>query len=147
MTVQSSHLLTADLDRLGRLTIRLKDQLLQQLDEWKVEPVEPEDRFVWAAGVVVPGKLGRQNEISLIHHTLLTVNWGVGAVSLDYKAEGGCSVTVRTGIFSRLHVLEGHMNGVTSGVTVLEPRVDKTNCSSLGVFKTDNLTGSHKAFV
>src|SRR5262245_10378176 len=106
ITTQKSYLITGFLDRLRVLRVRFKKQLLQRLDQGYVEPVEPDDRFPRVVRVIMPAKLGSQDQVAFFHHALLPINRCVGAVPLENKAQSGGSVPVRPSVLARLYVLK-----------------------------------------
>ena len=60
-----------------------------------VEPVEPEHRLVGVVAVVVPGHVGRDDEVAGVHERALAVDGGVRALALQHEAQRRLRVAVR----------------------------------------------------
>src|SRR5947209_8579760 len=123
MIIERGHLPAEFLNRLSLLRIGLESELLQGLDQRNVEPVEPDDGFTRIVRMVMPCQLRRQDEIAFLHHALLTINRGIGAVPLEDEAEGGGGVPMRPGAFPCLHVLKRKLNGMGGGLPLLKRRI------------------------
>src|SRR4029453_14247653 len=97
--------------------------------------------------MVMPGKLRSQDQIAFFHHTLLTIDRGIGAAPFENKAESGGSVPVRPCVLACLHVLKQKMNGMRGGLTIAERRIEQADSSTLSVFHADYFAGAHQTLV
>src|SRR6266508_2852637 len=106
------NLFTAFLDRLAALRIALLHDLVQRRDERKIQTVEPQYRLLRIVGVIVPGELGRENQITGLHDALLAVDRRVSTVALNNEAQRRRRVAVRSRVLAGLDVLEGNLDRV-----------------------------------
>src|SRR6266542_3608867 len=78
------YVFAALLDRLTALRIALLHDLLQRRAERNIQTVEPQHRLLRIIGMIVPGELGRENQIAGLHHALLAVDGRVITVAFSY---------------------------------------------------------------
>src|SRR4029450_9384531 len=95
--------------------------------------------------MVMPAKLRSQDQIAFFHHTLLTIDRGIGAAPLENKAESGGSMPVRPCVLACLHVLKRKMNGMRGGLTIAERRIEQADSSTLSVFHAELFAGSQQS--
>ena len=82
-------------DRLLLLLVMLDEGRIQHLDDGNVEPVEPEHRLVGVIAVIVPGHVGRDDEVARRHRRALAVDAGVRAFAFQHEAQRRLRMAVR----------------------------------------------------
>src|SRR6266850_2850615 len=100
------NLFTALLDRLAAFRIALLHDLMQRLHQWKIQTVQPQHRLAGIIGVIMPGELRRENQITGLHDALLAVDRRISAVALKDETQSRRRVAVRPRIFAGLDVLK-----------------------------------------
>ena len=82
-------------DRLLLLVVMLDEGRIQHLDDRYVEAVEPEHRLVGVVAVVVPGHVGRDDEVARMHGRALAVDAGMRALAFQDEAQRRLRMAVR----------------------------------------------------
>ena len=142
------HIFATLVDRLAPLGIALLHDLMQRRDQRKVQTIEPNDRLFRIVGVVVPGELGRENQIAGFHDALLAIYGRVSAVALNHEAQRRRRVAVGARVFTGLDVLERDLDRVRrEGVRAIETRIDQPHYPPLAVLQADHFTGAHQTVV
>src|SRR5262249_61685015 len=108
--------------------MRFKKKLLQRLDQGYVEPVEPDDRFPRIVRVIMPAKLGSQDQIALFHHALLSINRCIGPIPLENETQCSGSVPVPPTAPSRLDVMKSEVEAMRGRRTFSSGSIKQTDC-------------------
>ena len=128
-------------DRLLLLLVPLDEGGIQQLDHRDVEPVEPEHRLVGVVAVVVPGHVGRDDEIAGRHEGTLAVHGRVRALAFEHEAQRRLRVAVGGGHLVRHDELHaGIERGGDLGLAA-HARVFQDQHAPLGLLGGDQRAG------
>ncbi len=84
-------------DVLHLLVEVLGERRLEMVDRRHVEHVEPNHRLLARIAVIVRRPVGGDDEVAMLHLSLLTLDRRVGALALQHEANGGGDVLVRVG--------------------------------------------------
>jgi hypothetical protein len=113
----------------------------KMVNERQVKHVYPEGGLGAVVAMIMPGALGGQDEISAMHDTLLALNDGVAAITLQHEPAGAGRVPVHGRRLSRPHDLVGDVEGVRCEVLREHARVRQDECSPVCLVKRDQIKG------
>src|SRR5262245_33439354 len=67
--------------------IRIEGNLVQGLNEWHIEPIDPDHVSVALVSVFVPAAVWSEDQVAVFHDHFLAVDVGVSALTLKDKTE------------------------------------------------------------
>jgi hypothetical protein len=122
---------------------------LKRFNQRHIQAVGPDHRFAALVDMLVPGPLGRANEIAGLHDHLLAFDVGVGSLTLKHETKSRHRMAVCGGDFSGLDELKAEKHRVRGQFSVVETRVDEPDVSSFGgpALDADHIARAQQAIV
>src|SRR3954468_9223604 len=92
----------------------LREGGVEELDDWNVETVEPEDRFIRFVAVIVPHHRRGEDKVAVAHRCALAVDRSMCHAAIKDEAERALGVPVDGRDFSRQDELHPGVEIVSS---------------------------------
>ena len=99
-------------DRLFRKFRVFEEENIERLDQRPVQAVQPDNRVLRLVVMVVPGPVGRENQVALFHEKFLAIDRRISAPALHDKSDRRHIVPVRPRHFARIDDGKSHLQGM-----------------------------------